>query len=157
MRIIPGINGATIIDDTYNSSPVAVEEALSTLKAIEAKGKKIAVLGDMLELGMYTEREHVRVGTYAKECVDVIVTIGLRAEDFITGAVAAGMDKNMTHMYPEPTAAMNYLKKHVGEHDVVLVKGSQGMRLERIVQVLMKDPEQAKELLVRQEKEWEHR
>jgi UDP-N-acetylmuramoyl-tripeptide--D-alanyl-D-alanine ligase len=157
MKIIQGKNNSIIIDDTYNSSPIAVEEALNALSKLETKGKKIAVLGDMFELGTYTEREHLRIGKIAESVVDVLVTIGLRAEDFINGAVEEGMDKNKTHTFSDSEQAIKYLNKHVGENDIVLIKGSQGMRLEKIVKDLMLEPEKAKDLLVRQELEWEVR
>jgi UDP-N-acetylmuramoyl-tripeptide--D-alanyl-D-alanine ligase len=157
MRIIEGIQGSTIIDDTYNSSPIAVEEALNTLAMIETKGNKIVILGDMLELGVYTEREHIRLGKKAADIVDNLITVGVRSQDFITGAVQAGADKNKTHNFADGVTALNYIKKYVAEEDVILVKGSQGMRLEKIVKYLMADQNKAKDVLVRQEGEWEHR
>ncbi len=157
MRIIQGINGSTIIDDTYNSSPVAVEEALNSLAMLDVKGKKIAMLGDMLELGIYTEREHIRLGKKAAGIVDTLITVGLRSQDFITGAVHAGADKNNTHSYADGVSALNYAKKHLAEGDVILIKGSQGMRLEKVVKSLMAEPDRAKEVLVRQDAEWEYR
>ncbi len=157
MRIIPGINDSVVIDDTYNSSPVAVEEALNTLAMIETTGKKIAVLGDMLELGIYTEREHIRLGKKAAGIVDELITVGLRSQDFIAGAIEAGADKGKTHNFADAVTALNYVKKKLKEGDIILIKGSQGMRLERIVKYVMADQDKAKDVLVRQESEWEMR
>ncbi len=157
MRIIKGVHNSVIIDDTYNSSPVSVEEALNALETIETKGKKIAVLGDMLELGVYTEREHIRIGKKAAKILDSLITVGLRSQDFITGAAEAKMAKTKMHNFANAVTALNYIKKHVKENDIVLVKGSQGMRLEKVVKYLMADQDKAKDMLVRQEKEWEDR
>jgi UDP-N-acetylmuramyl pentapeptide synthase len=157
MKIIPGIHHSTIIDDTYNSSPVAVEEALKTLAHVDTSGKKIAILGDMLELGMYTEREHMRLGTKTMSILDTLITVGLRAEDFANGAIEVGMHKSKTHMFADAVTALNYIKKNLKTNDILLIKGSQGMRLEKIIPFLMESPDKAKDLLVRQEKEWEAR
>lgn len=154
MKIIKGINDSNIIDDTYNSSPVALEEALKTLGSIKTFGRKVAVLGDMLELGKFTIREHKRLGSFLTEFVDVLVTIGQRAEDFALGAKEAHMRSTSIHAFTNVNEAITYLSKHVKDEDIVLVKGSQGMRMERIVKVLMKEPEKAKEILVRQEPQW---
>jgi UDP-N-acetylmuramoyl-tripeptide--D-alanyl-D-alanine ligase len=161
MKIIPGKNDTTIIDDTYNSSPVAVEEALKALKAleipIETTGKKIAVLGDMLELGPYTEREHQNIGKMIPGIADTFLTVGHRSEDSAKSAIAEGMDANCVHTFQDGESALEYLEKHIQSGDIILIKGSQGMRMERIVKGLMANPDKASEILVRQEKEWEGR
>ena len=83
MRVLAGIKGTTIIDDSYNSSPVAVDGALSLVGKIKSKGKKIVVLGDMLELGRYSIDEHKRVGKAAAAVCDLFVTIGFRARHMV--------------------------------------------------------------------------
>ncbi len=154
MKLIDGIHGSQIIDDTYNSSPIALEEALLTMKGIKSNHRKVAVLGDMLELGKHTIREHVRLGVLAKDCVDVLVTVGMRAEDFAKGAREAKMHHGKIHSFRNMTDAQNYLQKHIHAHDMILVKGSQGARMENIVKSIMKHPEQSDSLLVRQEEIW---
>lgn len=145
MRIIEGINNSTIIDDTYNSSPVAVEEALETLKTVDGK-RKIAVLGDMLELGQFSIDAHKDIGEKAKKIADMLVTVGMRSK------VMEG-DKQ----FADSREAGEFLKNEIKEGDIVLVKGSQGTRCERIVEEVMANPKQKAKLLVRQEKEWKSR
>ena len=91
MRLLSGINGTLIIDDTYNSSPFACESALKTLGEIKSDGQKIAILGDMLELGKHTVEAHKNIGRIAKENADVLIVVGPRAEAVGGGALEAGM------------------------------------------------------------------
>ncbi len=154
MRIIPGIKGSTVIDDTYNSSPIAVASALATLKNINTKGTKIAVLGDMLELGKHSVDEHYRAGKQAAETADILIAIGIRARKIAEGALDAGMPDGNIFEYDTAAEVKTELANMVKKHDIILVKGSQSMRMERIVEALMAAPEQAKDLLVRQDEEW---
>src|SRR3989344_5953483 len=85
MRLVEGIKHTLIIDDTYNSSPVAVQEALDALASLSTKGRKIAVLGDMLELGRFSVEEHHAIGTYAFTRADMLVTVGIRSRDTAPG------------------------------------------------------------------------
>lgn len=156
MRIIEGTNGATIIDDTYNASPIALESALKTLALLAAGGRKIAVLGDMLELGEYSRDAHLRIGAHAASIVSELYTVGKEAEIFAEGAASTGLNPDRVHIFPEDgaKAAAERLRAHIQEGDVILVKGSQGRRMERTVKHLMLQPEKAHELLVRQSSEW---
>lgn len=154
MKLIDGMSGSTIIDDSYNSSPIAVAEALNTLKELTTKGKKIAVLGDMLELGSYTTEEHYKVGKYAAEFVDILVTVGVRSQHIGKSAEQNGMKKKQIFILNDSDAAGMHLKKIIASGDLVLVKGSQSVRMERIVEIIMAHPEKKKNLLVRQDEEW---
>jgi len=154
MHLLRGIKGSAIIDDTYNSSPAAVEAALDTMVLIAPHGRKIAVLGDMLELGRHSVEEHRKIGTYAAGTADLLVTIGFRARDIAQGALDAGLDEKNILQYEDATKAGEELAGMVGQGDCVLVKGSQSMRMERTVEELMANPESAHELLVRQDVEW---
>jgi UDP-N-acetylmuramoyl-tripeptide--D-alanyl-D-alanine ligase len=87
MRVIEGVEGSIILDDTYNSSPVACEHAIQTLAEIQAPGRKIAILGDMLELGQFSVREHERIGELLSDKVDVLVTLGVRSRKIAEGAL----------------------------------------------------------------------
>ncbi len=157
MRIIPGIKGAIIIDDTYNSSPVAAEAAIHTLKSIKTKGKRIAVLGDMLELGKFTIDEHKKLGILAGEFVDHLITVGPRSKYIVEGALDAGMSEKNILEYNDSRSAGKYLEGIIHPGDIILVKGSQGIRMERTVEEIMANPEECASLLVRQEEEWENR
>ena len=155
MRIVEGKDGSTIIDDTYNSSPVAALSALDTLKDVQGK-RKIAVLGDMMELGKFSASAHRTVGERVAQCADMLVTLGFRARAIAEAALDAGMmEKNILQFEQnEAVRAGHEIAALVGEGDIILVKGSQSMRMERTVQLLMKHPEQAKDLLVRQDTKW---
>jgi UDP-N-acetylmuramyl pentapeptide synthase len=165
MHIVEGIKGTTIIDDTYNSSPAAVAAALDTLKLIgKARketnlpaGRQVAVLGDMLELGRHSVEEHKKAGAYAKGRVDILATVGFRARDIAEGALDAGMSEKKVLQYESSWKAGEEIAAMLKEGDVVLVKGSQSMRMERAVKELMAHPEQADKLLVRQDQEWQRR
>jgi UDP-N-acetylmuramoyl-tripeptide--D-alanyl-D-alanine ligase len=153
-RLIDGIHDAVLIDDTYNSSPPALRMALDTLGDMEAHGRKVAVIGDMLELGRFSEEEHQKLGARAVEVCDVLVTVGVRARNYAVAGDKAGFSRQNIHEFDDSESASEFLKKFIREGDVVLVKGSQGVRMERIVKSIMKNPRDAKDLLVRQESAW---
>ena len=150
-RLFAGKNGSVIIDDSYNASPAAVEEALATLKAFPHATRRIAVLGDMLELGRYSVMEHERIATLAADSADVIVAVGIRARAF----AREPKDAEVTQ-FDNARAAAQALPDLVREGDVVLVKGSQSVRTERIVEALLADPADSMKL-VRQSKGWKRR
>ncbi len=150
-RLFAGKNGSIIIDDSYNASPAAVEEALLTLKTFPYAHRLIAVLGDMLELGRYSAMEHERISSLANDSADVIATVGIRARAF--GTVNTGA-KIMS--FDNARAAAVALSELVHTGDVVLVKGSQAIRTERIVEALLADPADVAQL-VRQEKAWKQK
>ena len=154
MRILKGEGGTVLIDDTYNSSPVAVEQALETLKGVVSKGKRIAVLGDMLELGRFSTREHERIGEIVADSVDMLVTVGVRSRKMAEGAKDRGMKEERIFSFEDARSAADALAEMVTGDDVVLMKASQSIRAERIVKKLMAEPDKAKELLVRQSSEW---
>lgn len=158
MRILPGIKSTLIIDDSYNSSPVALTEALTTLKNLDDNGgRKIAVLGDMLEIGIYSTDEHKKAGVYAASFADLLFTVGIRARNIAEGALEAGMDESKIFQYEDSRVAGKDLEIMLREGDTVLVKGSQGIRMEKVVEEIFADPMHAKDFLVRQDSEWENR
>ncbi|PIQ35724.1 MAG: hypothetical protein COV32_00635 [Candidatus Yonathbacteria bacterium CG10_big_fil_rev_8_21_14_0_10_43_136] len=157
MQILNGIKDTTIIDDTYNASPVASEAALMALKSISTNGRHIAVLGDMLELGKFTIAEHKKIGMLAGEFCDLIIAVGQRAKYIVEGALDAGMSEKNIIDFDDSRLAGKYLEGVLEKGDIVLVKGSQGIRMERSVEEIMAEPELASELLVRQEEEWKAR
>ncbi len=162
MRIIPGIKKTFIIDDSYNASPVAMQSALLTLRDLQSYGRKIAALGDMLELGKYSTDEHKKVGALAGSFCSVLITVGMRARYIAEGALDAGMSEKNIYQFENSREAGKYLEKILEEGDVVLIKGSQGsgaqsIRMERVVEEIMAEPERKDELLVRQGEEWKKR
>jgi len=154
MRLLNGINDSLIIDDTYNSSPFACESALKTLGEIKFPGRKIAILGDMLELGRYTLEAHKSIGKIAKENADVLIVVGPRAKAIKESALEAGMNPDSIFEFLDYREAGNFIKTFVQKGDIVLVKGSQGMRMERVVEAILLDQKNKNKLLVRQDAEW---
>lgn len=154
MRVFAGINGTTIIDDTYNASPVAVLHALTTLARLKSKGRKIAVLGDMLELGQFSVVEHERVGTLVCLHADVLFTLGVRAQKIAQSAFASGMPAKNIFAFDDVDSLVATLKPFLESNDVVLVKASQGVRAEKVVKAIMAEPQKAELLLVRQDVAW---
>ncbi|KKW35926.1 hypothetical protein A2852_02210 [Candidatus Adlerbacteria bacterium RIFCSPHIGHO2_01_FULL_54_23] len=155
MRLLRGVKETLIIDDTYNSSPAAVVAALDTLALL--KGRKIAVLGDMLELGRHSVEEHRKVGAHAAKTCGILATVGFRARDIAQGALDAGLGDADILQYEDSQKAGGELQNLLQAGDCVLVKGSQSMRMERVVEEIMADPSRAGELLVRQDAEWKKR
>ena len=154
MNLIEGVKGTMIIDDTYNSSPKAVDEALKTLKRVSTAGRRIAVLGDMLELGEYSREAHKEAGRLAKAYADILFTVGVHSRGTAEGALSSGMDEEKIFQFDDSREAGKFLEGMIQFGDAILVKGSQGMRMERVVLEVMRHPEQREKLLVRQEKEW---
>lgn len=157
MRIISGIQNIIIIDDTYNSSPVAATSALNTLKQIQTKGRKIAILGDMMELGKHSVEEHYEIGKLAAQSCNILLTVGIRSRKIAEGALDAGMDDTKVFQYDNSDEVMKDMANLIQEGDTILVKGSQSMRMEKIVKAIMAEPEKASELLVRQDEEWKRK
>ncbi len=149
-RLLRGIASSTLIDDSYNASPSAAEEILRALARAEAP-RKVAVLGDMLELGRYSAEEHARIGTLAAASASVVVAVGPRAKALATAAEAE--DQGDVYHYATSAEAAVEVPKLVKRGDLILIKGSQGIRTERIVKALLERPED-QELLVRQEDNW---
>lgn len=157
MRLLQGINGSVIIDDTYNASPKAVEHGLHTLGEIDAKGRKIAVLGDMLELGEFTRDEHYKIGLEASKVAHKLYTVGIRARVIAEGALDGKMDEMNIIQCDTSSNAGEELVKVIQEGDIVYMKGSQGIRMERAVKMILSESHEANRVLVRQEKAWANR
>ncbi len=155
--ILEGVSGSVIVDDSYNASPVAVVSGLRTLQEVKTHGRKIAVLGDMLELGKFSAEEHRKIGIQAKEVVEILVTVGIRSLFIEDAAAGVGMNKGHLYHFENSIDAGKFLKGFVSEGDVVLVKGSQSVRMEKAVEQILKEPERKKEFLVRQEDAWQKR
>jgi UDP-N-acetylmuramoyl-tripeptide--D-alanyl-D-alanine ligase len=127
-------SGAMMLDDTYNASPESMLAALNLLAELD--GHKVAVLGDMLELGQYEKQGHEIVGVRAAEVADALVTVGILGHLIATAARWAGMQSGKIIEFENTDEAISYLQKSLTEKDVVLVKGSHGIRMDRIVTAL---------------------
>lgn len=154
MNLIKGIKGTMIIDDTYNSAPDSVAAALETLSKIKT-GRKIVVMGDMLELGDQSDEAHRQAGLLINEAgADYFVAVGKRM--FLAAKVFAGQSgtAGKVAQFDDPKDAGLFVQNLINQGDVVLIKGSQGMRLEKVVEEIMAEPNRKEALLVRQDKKW---
>lgn len=131
---VPGPCGSTILDDTYNSSPASAIAALNLLAELE--GRKIAVLGDMLELGDYEQEGHEKVGMRALEVADVLIAVGRLGRIIGETALRWGMPAERVHIVGTNAEAMALLNGMVTSNDVILVKGSRALKMEEIVNAL---------------------
>ena len=132
-------NGVTIIEDCYNAGPESTEAALDVLAGIKTDGRRIAVLGDMLELGNRSAAEHYRIGRLAVGKADLLLTYGEHSVRTLTGAITGGMNPKNTDHFDTHEDMAHMLKMRVSEGDVVLFKGSRGMRMEKVLQLFLDD------------------
>lgn len=153
MRLLAGIKNTLLIDDSYNASPKATLAALETLNSIKAQ-RKIVILGDMLELGRMTEKAHRLVGQEVAKIADLFFAVGPRMSFAAEEAKKQEMLESKIFCFDSSQQAKKAVQQALKEGDVVLIKGSQAMRMEKITEEIMAEPERAKELLVRQDKEW---
>ncbi len=164
LRAVPGPQGATLLDDTHNACPASTIAGLETVRALPA-GRRIAILGDMLRLGDFTEEGHRLVGARAASCVDYLITRGERGAQIAEAARQAGLsperiiatatheDAAMVARRLLATSADGAKQNRPGPA-VIFIKGSEETRMERVTERLMARPEQAPEELVRQTPGW---
>ncbi len=136
--VVPGLRGATIIDDTYNASPASTIAALNLLADLtpEDRGRRIAVLGDMLELGSYEREGHIIVGRRAADVVQKLITVGPRARLIGQEAIASGLSPSDVVIVASNEEALATLRGLVRRGDIILVKGSRAQQMEQIVNAL---------------------
>lgn len=127
-------SGAVLIDDTYNASPDSTMAALNLLD--DLKGRKVAVLGDMLELGRYEEAGHNKIGMRASEVADEIVLVGTRSLMTRDAAIENSFPADMVHWFSDHRGATVYLRETLKSGDIALIKGSHSMHMEKIVSAL---------------------
>lgn len=135
--------GYTIIDDSYNAGPESVEAALRVMADRRCEGKKIAVLGDMLELGNRASAEHYRVGRIAAGIVKVLLCYGPRGESTVTGAHTGGMSPRSAIAFDSKEELVNTLLYQAKPGDMILFKGSRGMQMEQALNLFLEKAEAA--------------
>jgi UDP-N-acetylmuramoyl-tripeptide--D-alanyl-D-alanine ligase len=108
----------------------------------------------MMELGRHTSEEHRKAGVLAATACDILVTVGLRSRTLAESAIDAGLEEDNVLQFDTSAEAGKYIKDIIQAGDVILVKGSQSTRMEKVVYEIMAEPERASDLLVRQEEEW---
>jgi UDP-N-acetylmuramoyl-tripeptide--D-alanyl-D-alanine ligase len=155
MKLLKGINGSNIIDDSYNASPEAVKAALAVFEELTAK-QRIAVLGNMNELGSDSKNLHYQIGQVAAKVADMLIVIGKDAEiHMVAGAKEAGMSADKIKIFKTPYEIGHFLKRIVKKGDLMLIKGSQnGVFLEETSRILLDPALKPNSVLVRQSKSW---
>lgn len=152
MNVLYGIKNSFIIDDTYDASLLSTEEALDALKALKVD-RKIAVIGDMMEIGKYTFEAHEYLGINCAKMVDVLITVGNKGKIISDAAESAKgkkrLQKENVHHFEDTEEAALFLQDIINENDLILIKGSELMEMEKIVKEIMAEPERAAELLVK--------
>lgn len=132
--VVRSKTGALILDDTYNASPESMLAALNLLNELD--GRKVAVLGDMLELGQYERQGHEMVGLRAAQIADTLLTLGTRAHIIAKAARRAGLQKSSILEFEELEPIIDWLNENLTKNNSVLIKGSHGLRMDRIVNAL---------------------
>jgi UDP-N-acetylmuramoyl-tripeptide--D-alanyl-D-alanine ligase len=131
--------GATIYDDTYNSNPYALTRAIQLLEQAEVRGRRIAVIGDMLELGEREFEYHREAGRAIPKSIDVVIAVGRRSQALLDGARQAGFTEERLHHFADAESAASFLKNFIRSGDLVLIKASRGIGLDKIVTTLEAD------------------
>ena len=157
MNLIKGIKNSFIIDDTYNASPMSTLAALDVLTELKSK-RKIAVLGDMLELGEMTEQGHREIGKRIFDSkMDIFVAVGERMKFAVAELIAHGFSAANIFQFDDPDTAAKKVQEILEENDFVLVKGSQGMRMEKVVEKILANSVEDRNLLCRQYGKWRNK
>ena len=132
--VVKAASGALILDDTYNASPESTMAALNLLEDME--GHKIAILGDMLELGVYEQSGHEMVGTRAAQICDALYTVGSRAVYIAEAARRSGLRDDQVHVFETTGQVIDHVRSQFAAGDIILVKGSHGMHMDQIVSAM---------------------
>ncbi len=151
LNLIEGIKNTFILDDTYNASLLSMEAGLLTLKDLPAK-RKVAILGSMLELGELSEKAHKKVGELAFSFCDLILIVGKETKSIQKEARRIGFEN--IYYFDSSNKLSEKINEYIETGDLIFIKASQAIRLEKVVKKIMAHPENAKKFLVRQEKSW---
>ena len=136
MNLIDLADGSLLLDDCYNSNPLSAAAGLDALATLKGEGRRVAVLGDMLELGETAEEMHRELGEKAAQVADLLIAVGGFAETLRRGAIGAGLNEENVIALTDARAAADYVMKHRQQSDRILVKGSRGVKLEQVVEAL---------------------
>jgi UDP-N-acetylmuramoyl-tripeptide--D-alanyl-D-alanine ligase len=136
-QILPFKEGFTVIDDSYNSNPQALKNMIQLLAKLPSFKRRILVAGEMLELGPESRRLHRECGAWAEACgIDVVVAVQGFAKEIVEGAMEAGASSSKVYFFTEINPAIDFISRQVQAGDLILIKGSRGIRLEKMVQAL---------------------
>lgn len=132
-KLLRGIKHTWLIDDSYNASPLSMEAAIHTIETLKAK-RKIAVLGDMLEIGKYTIEAHEGIGQLIPGRFDILVTVGSRAKFIADAAIQAGMTRKSVYSFDIADEAALEVQKFMKQGDLILIKASRAIELDKVVE-----------------------
>lgn len=136
MNLFPLLCGGMLLDDSYNSNPLSARSALDALDSLKGNGRKVAVLGDMLELGENAQALHRALGEKVPLVADLLIAVGEYADHLEQGALTGGMGREQIHKVADVVAAIERMKKLQRAGDRILVKGSRGVQLDRLAHEL---------------------
>jgi len=139
MQIVQGVEGALVLDDSYNASPASMEAAIATLDEVPGK-RKIAILGDMLEVEPHTIEVHEKAGRAVSDVADILVAVGKRAKFIAESARASGMNRKSIMSFETADEAARMLPSLVRKGDIVLVKGAHALHMGQIVEDISASP-----------------
>jgi len=157
LRLLLGREGIILLDDTYNASPVSVLAALDVVKELVAP-RKVVILGDMLELGADAKQEHAALALAVIDSgAHIVIMVGEHMRALFEALSTLGFPRKQMLWFPDPMTALQNLKDIIRAEDLILIKGSQSMRMEKITRALLADPSEAATVLCRQSDEWQSR
>jgi UDP-N-acetylmuramoyl-tripeptide--D-alanyl-D-alanine ligase len=136
MNLFPLPSGGMLLDDSYNSNPLSARSALDALNALKGQGRKVAILGDMLELGEDAQVLHQALGERVAQVADMLIAVGQHGDHLESGALKGGMRKEQIYKVAHVAEAIELMKNCHRTGDRLLVKGSRGVQLDRLVQEL---------------------
>jgi UDP-N-acetylmuramoyl-tripeptide--D-alanyl-D-alanine ligase len=137
MEVVPLKGGTTLINDAYNANPYSTELALETLAEAKGRGRTIAVLGDMLELGSFTKEAHEQIGKKVRELsIDFLLALGEEASTVVQSAIRHGFPMKSAWVVENHSEAISLLREMIQDGDWILIKGSRRMAMEKIVEGL---------------------
>ncbi|MCR4328525.1 MAG: UDP-N-acetylmuramoyl-tripeptide--D-alanyl-D-alanine ligase [Patescibacteria group bacterium] len=135
MDLKKSVRDSYLLNDSYNASPLSMRAALATLRDLPGK-RKIAILGDMLEVGKYAIDAHREVGRFAEKCADILITVGPRGKFIAEAAMRAGMHRDKVMSFDEAEEVIPMIDEELRTGDLVLVKGSHAMLLDQIAKAI---------------------
>lgn len=157
LRLLSGRNAMVLLDDTYNASPASVEAALGVVRELMAP-RKVVILGDMLELGVDTREVHRKLAdTVVASGAHVAILVGQHMQSLFDALLNSGFSRKQVLWLLDPLSARQIALDTVRAEDLVLIKGSQGMRMEKITEALLAEPKDAETLLCRQSRQWQEK
>ncbi|MFZ2048954.1 MAG: hypothetical protein WAV25_01490 [Minisyncoccia bacterium] len=136
MKLVAGIRGSMIIDDTHDASTESLIDGIKTLGSLDKPKRRIAVLGDILILDRFSIEEHKKVGQEVSDKIDILVTVGIRARNITEEALNNGYPESRAFQFDEAEEAGDFIQNLIREGDVVYASGAMGMHVEKIVEAI---------------------